>query len=124
MAGNLIDPKIWEREIKKQYEQEIEREILRKPKMSPYKTPPYMEDRIKVNATPQLNFDSNTLIVRLLGGSERYEVQTRMERWLVDDTYVLHVALKSKADGQIVRFEEDPNKFPSDMLIDKLRLLR
>lgn len=73
----------------------------------------------KLPITTTLAFE--TLVLRLLKSDGRFLVKTFVEEW--PDKNILHVAVLSK-DKVIYRFEENPNTFPSDELIDKLRLLR
>jgi len=63
------------------------------------------------------------IVLRILGGNSRFLINQHTENW-EGHPPILHIALLDTASKVIVRFEEDPLKFPSDALIDKLRLLR
>lgn len=70
------------------------------------------------------NYQPSDIIDRLLGKPHRFEVRTYTENWNGHIKTILHIALLDKNNKGIVRFEEDPDTFPSDRLIDALRLLR
>jgi len=81
------------------------------------------EDRIKINQPTQA-FPPVEIIHRILGAPNRFRVNVYNEGWGDQRTPIMHIALLDTGNKQIVRFEEDPATFPSDALIDKLRLLR
>lgn len=72
-----------------------------------------------------LEMTPEEFVKRLLGGaSSRFMVKVFEENWQNVVPTIMHIALLDVESKKIVRFEENPNKFPTDDLIEKLRLLR
>ncbi len=86
---------------------------------------PEPNDKIKFNPGTSVpsSMAPDNIVGRLLGPSHRFQVQVHLERWGAGNQ-ILHIALLDTTNKEIVRFEEKPETFPSDLLIDKLRLLR
>lgn len=102
--ANIPDYKSVPREIYQEWEKEL------------------AEDKIRINSPfkPPSSISYIDLIKRLVGN--KFEINIHYEDWM-DHSKIMHIALRNAA-GQIVRFEENPEVFPSPELIDKLRLLR
>ena len=81
------------------------------------------EDQVRIgNNLPAIH--PVEIVHRILGAPNRFRVLVTKETWGDAHPDIMHVALLDTGTKQIVRFEEVPERFPSDALIDKLRLLR
>lgn len=119
-----IAEKLWLEKLKLEYEKQMAGNLggMMQANWPPTTYDPN-EGRVRMGSAPATLHPAD-IIQRILGCDNRFRVQVTREVWGDTHPEILHVALLDINTKQIVRFEEAPERFPSDALIDKLRLLR